>query len=239
MQNINAPLYSQSIFEHFDSPHKIELDIVERPSFALEEGDTCLCDGANNGERRDEDKARRRTHPHLCTLDLPLISVAFVSPPFGLKKVEDTREGKVLSALRWEGDLRLLWTLLLLGALLLVLLKFLLHLQIGAEHWNLDGVVLRRREEVGRASLWVQSRGLPRVDLHNSPRLRRPKQSTLVMDTTLRLCRRRYWRARRANNVRQRAAAYSRHTACRANAEQNDTSTISQPNLDEALTFLF
>ena len=72
-----------------------------------------------------QDATTGRPYPHLRTLDLPLVSVAFVSSPFGLEEVEDARERVVLAALRGEGNFRRLGPLLLLrtrGCLLLLLL---------------------------------------------------------------------------------------------------------------------
>ena len=41
-----APLYAQRVLKHLDAPHEVKLDIVERATLALEEGDPGLgtCD---------------------------------------------------------------------------------------------------------------------------------------------------------------------------------------------------
>ncbi len=120
------------------------------------------CRGVSGGDGRVQ---RGTTHSHLSPLDLPFVSVAFVSAPFGLQEVQHAREREVLSALWGQRDFGGLGALLLLRALLLALLHFLLHLEVGTQHRELDARVLERKE-VGRASLCVWSRRLPRVDLH-------------------------------------------------------------------------
>ncbi len=86
----------------------------------------------------------KATHPHLRSLDLPLIPVAFIPPPFRLQEVEDTRKRVVLAALRGKRYLGGLWTLLLvcLGLLLLLLAwRRLVGNGERAQHGELDGVV--------------------------------------------------------------------------------------------------
>jgi hypothetical protein len=39
---MNAPLYPEGKFEHFDAPHEVDLDIIERAAFAFKECDTRL-----------------------------------------------------------------------------------------------------------------------------------------------------------------------------------------------------
>jgi len=70
-------------------------------------------------------------HPHLSPLNLPLIAVAFIFPPFCLKKVKNAGKGKVLAVLRrWRGDIIGLLAALLLLLLLLLLLVVVLILQV-------------------------------------------------------------------------------------------------------------
>lgn len=87
------------------------------------------------------------THPHLRPLDLPLIPVALVSPPFGLEVVEDAGERVVLAALGDLLELGILGALLLLGGLGLLLLLLLARRGLfgtceGAQHGELDRVVV-------------------------------------------------------------------------------------------------
>lgn len=87
------------------------------------------------------------THPHLRPLDLPLIPVALVSPPFGLEVVEDAGERVILAALGDLLELGILGALLLLGGLGLLLLLLLARRGLfgtceGAQHGELDRVVV-------------------------------------------------------------------------------------------------
>lgn len=54
--------------------------------------------------RRAHDVSQQRTHPHLSPLDLPLVSVSFIPPPFCLEEVKDAGEREVLAALGWKGN---------------------------------------------------------------------------------------------------------------------------------------
>ena len=87
--------------------------------------------------------SNEETHPHFCPLDLPLVSVALVSSPFGLEEVEDAGESIVLAALRWKGYFGGLGPQLLLrasGALLLQLARGFGGCEC-AQHGELDGSV--------------------------------------------------------------------------------------------------
>ena len=98
------------------------------------------------------------TDPHFSPLDLPLVSVALISTPFSLQKVQDTRQGEVLAVLgwRWRDALalaRLTEWVLLLGWWNLISLRVGLgwrHLE-RAEHGDLDCLWM---VNVGRALLW-------------------------------------------------------------------------------------
>lgn len=85
-----------------------------------------LCEPAklHHEQKRDRHNKKLNAHPHFSPLDLPFITIAFIFPPFCLKKMKDARECKVLAVLRrWRWNIiRLLATLLLLLLLLLVVL---------------------------------------------------------------------------------------------------------------------
>lgn len=68
--------------------------------------------------------------PHFGTFYLPFVSVAFVSPPFCLKVVENTGERVVLAVLGWRrrNSGTLLGLLVGLGLLLLPLLLLVIRL---------------------------------------------------------------------------------------------------------------
>jgi hypothetical protein len=87
------------------------------------------------------------THPHLCPLDLPFVSVTFVSSPFCLEEMKDAGEGKVLAVLRrrWRNirilrtRLLLWWLLWLLVAVVLLLLGVGLEALQRTQHGELNG----------------------------------------------------------------------------------------------------
>ena len=92
------PFHPQGVLEHLDTPHEVELHILERPPLSLEQGYTRLRDMSIPTRKKDANV----THPHLSAFDLPLISVALVSAPFCLQKVEHAAQGKVLAILGWR-----------------------------------------------------------------------------------------------------------------------------------------
>lgn len=67
-----SPLLPERVLQHLDPPHEIRLEILDAPSLALQE---------------------RNSGSHLCALDLPFVSVLFISPPFALEVVQDASEG--------------------------------------------------------------------------------------------------------------------------------------------------
>jgi len=142
----DVPFDTKRILQHFDTAHKVELDILERPSLSFQKSNPGL-DRNFEVERRDqrtnsEDCGQTRAYPHLSAFDFPFITVAFVSPPFCLEEMENRREGEVLATLGRRKQIARLLQLLLL--LLLWLLLNLLLLTLGlllprdlkrTEHW--------------------------------------------------------------------------------------------------------
>ena len=100
------------------------------------------CSVSRDSQTRHEHQ-RRRTHPHLRPLDLPLVSVSFISPPLCLEKVQDARKREILTTLGRQWDFGRLWALLLLGPWLLALLQLvLLDLEVWTQHGKLDLLVV-------------------------------------------------------------------------------------------------
>ena len=143
----DVPFDTKCILQHFDTAHKVELDILKRPSLSFQKRNPSL-NRNFEVERRDqrtniEDCGQTRAYPHLGAFDFPFITVAFVSSPFCLEEVKNRREGEVLATLgRRKQIARLLQLLLLLLWLLLNLLLLTLGLLLPrdlkrTEHWRL------------------------------------------------------------------------------------------------------
>ena len=91
------------------------------------------CQMAMNVQKKTDNGNKRTTNPHLCTFNLPFISVAFVASPFCLQVMKYGRKSEILSVLgRWRRNLTLLGLLVLLLGLLLLLLVLLLMI-VGLE----------------------------------------------------------------------------------------------------------
>ena len=113
-----------------------------------------------------------KTHPHFCSLNLPLISVTFISSPFGLKEVENARERVVLTTLRGQGNFGLLRALLLLGRLGLLLLLPRGH-ERPRELRNRLGLRLEAQHPLRLLSLHLHLQDSPNLDLIVHVRRRR------------------------------------------------------------------
>ena len=128
----DVPLDTKRILQHFDTAHKVEFDIFERPSLSFQECNPGLHGNfeiEQHGQHRNtDDGGRTKAYPHLSAFNLPFVTVAFVSPPFCLEEVKNGGEGEVLATL-WRREqiarllqlLLLLWLRLLLNLLLLAL----------------------------------------------------------------------------------------------------------------------
>jgi len=84
---IDVPFDAKRILQHFDSAHKVELDIFERPPLSFQK-----CDPGLHGSWRlshQDEGGQTSAYPHLSAFDFPFVTVAFVSPPFCLKEVEN------------------------------------------------------------------------------------------------------------------------------------------------------
>ena len=93
----DVPFDTERILQHFDTAHKVKLDIFKGSSLSFQKCNPSLHGSLKIG--RQDKSGRTRTYPHLSAFNFPLVAVAFVSPPFRLKEVEDRRESEVLATL--------------------------------------------------------------------------------------------------------------------------------------------
>lgn len=114
----------------------------------------------------------KNTDPHLGPFDLPLIPLAFIPPPFGLKIVEDRSKRHVLAIGRGRGSPSpILRAKLALLALVLLLLKAVLLL-LGKEVLLVHRVLLHRLLTAAHHGRWhimsEHDNALPRNTIYKS-----------------------------------------------------------------------